>query len=272
MTRVNTARLITALFGVLVATAALGAHDLLFRLDNYFVEPGARVTVPVFNGTFVKSENAVARNRLGDLSLVGPQGRQAIDKQNWTEVEPQSTVTFTVGGTGTYVVGVAVQPRMISMDAAEFNAYLKEDGIDQALADRTAKGKLNEPAKERYSKYVKALVQVGPSRTNSFSTVLGHQAEIVPVENPFAMTVGGTLAVRALVMGKPLPRYAVFAGGRSGEGDIPVQRLMTDEQGIARVRLTHPGAWYVKFIHMEEVTDGSATHESRWATLSFGVR
>lgn len=272
MARIITARIIAAVFGVLAATAALGAHDLLFRLDSYFVEPGSTITVPVFNGTFVKSSNAVARNRLADLSLVGPQGRQAVDRQHWTEVEPQSTATITVGGTGTYVLGAAVQPRMISMTASEFNDYLKEDGIDQALADRTAKGKLNEPAKERYAKYVKALIQVGPTRTATFSTLLGHQAEIVPVENPFAIAVGGTLAVRALVMGKPLARYALFASGRAGESDIPVQRVETDAQGIARIRITHAGAWYVKFIHMEEVTDGTATHESRWATLSFAVR
>ena len=255
---------------IALGSITLGAHDLLpaRQLLRRAGCPGDGTRLQ----RDVREERERRRAQPAWRSLVGPQGRQAIDKQNWTEVEPQSTVTVTVGGTGTYVLGAAVQPRVISMEAAEFNGYLKEDGIDQALADRTAKGKLNEPAKERYAKDVKALVQVGPSRTNAFATVLGHQAEIVPVENPFAMAVGGTLAVRALVMGKPLPRYAVFAGGRSGESDIPVQRLTTDEQGVARVRLTHPGAWYVKFIHMEEVTDGSATHESRWATLSFAVR
>ena len=37
--------------------AALGwAHDLFLRLDTYFLEPHARVQIPVLNGTFIKSE------------------------------------------------------------------------------------------------------------------------------------------------------------------------------------------------------------------------
>ena len=257
---------------VVIASAPLAAHDLLFRLDNYFVEPGAKVTVPVFNGTFVKSSNAVTRDRLADLSLIGPDGRQAIDRQNWTQVEPQSTVTVTVGRTGTYVLGAAVAPRLIDMTAEEFNAYLKEDGIEQALAERTANGKLNQAAKERYAKYVKALIQVGDARSATFNTILGHQAELVPINNPYFLRAGGTFEVRAFVKGKPLPRYAIYAGGFDGKAEIPQQRMVTDEQGVARVQLTRAGAWYVKFIHMEEVTDGTATHESRWATVSFAIR
>ena len=265
-------RRMIVLVAAIVASAPLAAHDLLFRLDTYFVGPGARIAVPVLNGTFVKSSNAVARDRLADLSLVGPDGRQAIDRQHWTEAEPQSTITVTVGRAGTYVLGAAVAPRLIEMTAEEFNAYLKEDGIEQALAERTATGRLHQPAKERYAKYVKAIFQVGETRSATFNTVLGHHAEIVPIENPYSLRTGRTLGVRALVMGKPLARYAIFAGGHDGKADIPVQRLVTDAEGIARVALTQRGSWYVKFIHMEELSRGDVTHESRWATLSFAVR
>ena len=50
-------------------------------------------------------------------------------------------------------------------------------------------------------------------------------------------------------------RYTVFAGGRKSGGDvrIPQQRLETDADGVACVRLTSAGLWYVKLVHMEPV-------------------
>lgn len=63
-----------------------------------------------------------------------------------------------------------------------------------------------------------------------------------------------------------------MAGGRTPSGArIPQQRVKSDANGVARIRLTHRGRWYVKFIHMEPVSD-SVDYESKWATLTFEIR
>jgi uncharacterized GH25 family protein len=49
-------------------------------------------------------------------------------------------------------------------------------------------------------------------------------------------------------------------------------RLVTDTEGAIRVRLTSAGAWYVKAVHMREVADAEANYESRWSTMTWGVR
>jgi uncharacterized GH25 family protein len=261
---------------VLVAAAAsLAAHDLFFRLDSYFVAPGARVVAPVLSGTFSRSENAIARDRLADLSLVSPAGaRTRLDRASWTEREPRSDVSFTAGDAGTWVLGVSLQPRLLSLKGADFNAYLRDEGIDDVLARRKAAGRLDEPSRERYSKYVKALLQVGDEPSPSHATALGYDAEIVPLDNPYARHAGDTLRVQCLVKGRPLAAHAVFAGGRRAGGDarIAVQRLTTGEDGVVEVRLTDAGTWYVKFVQMDDVDEPEANYVSRWSTLSFAVR
>lgn len=268
-------RLIVVSLALVVAAASLAAHDLFFRLDSYFVAPGASVVVPVLSGTFSRSENAIARDRLADLSLVSPSGaRTPLDRASWTERDPRSDVSFTVGEAGTWALGVALHPRVLSLKGPEFNAYLREEGIDSVLARRRAAGRLDEPSRERYSKFVKALFQVGDPPSQSHTTALGYDAEIVPLENPYAKRSGDTLRLRCLVKGRPLVGSAAFAGGRKAGGDarIAVQRLTTGEDGVVEVRLTDAGTWYVKFVHMEEVDEPDANYVSRWATLSFGVR
>jgi hypothetical protein len=252
----------------------VGARDLFLRPGRFFVSPHATVVVPVLNGTFSTTENAVSRDRLADLSLVGPAGRQAIDGDAWTEKDPGSTVGVTVAGPGTYVVGAAIKPKMLSLPGPEFNAYLKDEGIDHVLAARKAQGRLQEASHERYSKFPKTLMQVGDLPSNDFATELGYEAEILPIENPYTLKAGSTLHVRCLVLGQPIANYVVQAGGRKGktENRLVEQRVVTNGDGVAALKLTASGEWYVKFVHMREVTGAEANYESRWATLTFEIR
>jgi uncharacterized GH25 family protein len=172
------------------------------------------------------------------------------------------------------VIGAAVKPRMLALPAAEFNAYLKDEGIDNVLQARRENGTLDTPSRERYAKFPKSLLQVGDTTSNDYATVLGYEAEIVPMANPYALPVGGVLPVQCPVRGKPLANAVVFAGGRGMDGTVRLatQRLTTDGKGVVRIRLSAAGSWYVKFVHMQAVEAPDANYESRWATLTFGVR
>ena len=47
------------------------------------------------------------------------------------------------------------------MTGKAFTSYLTEEGITNILQRRKDRGETGKPARERYSKHVKALVQVG---------------------------------------------------------------------------------------------------------------
>ncbi len=108
-----------------VAVAAAGVlasgHELFLHPRGFFVAPHATITLPVVNGAFGASENGIERARIRDLSLRGPAGRTPIDRATWTERDPRSTVRVTVGGPGTYVVGVEIGARTIALDGPAFD-------------------------------------------------------------------------------------------------------------------------------------------------------
>jgi uncharacterized GH25 family protein len=259
---------------LLFAAASLNAHDLFLRTGSYFVSENATVVLEALNGTFSKSENSISRDRLLDLSVVGPGGRAHVDTTMWSATGDTSRLTIRTGATGTYVVGVSLGKREIALAAKDFNQYLTEDGIPDVLAARRRNGEMAKDARERYSKHVKAILQVGDQRTNSFGEILGYPAELVPVANPYGSRAGGWLRVLALVDGKPAANQLVMTGGRPRRGGRLAQRsLRSDANGIVRVRITEPGYWYIKFIHMQRVTtDPTIDYESKWATLTFQVR
>jgi len=180
---------------------------------------------------------------------------------------------FRTGATGTYVVGASTLPRTLRLDAKAFNEYLASDGVTDMLDARKRSNELNTPSHERYSKHVKTLIQVGDARTPGYDAVLNYPAEIVPLDNPYALKVGGVVRARVLVDGRPVANQLVIAGGRTPSGArLAVSNVRSGQDGVARVTIGSPGYWYIKFIHMVPVTGDSVNYESKWATLTFQVR
>src|SRR6185369_6008683 len=142
---------------LLGTTAALAAHDLFLKLTDYFVRPESAVTVTALNGTFTTSENAIARARVADLSLAGPAGRRQIDTAQLGAAGSRTIIRARTGPAGTYVLGLSLRPSEITLKGAQFNDYLKEEGLLTTLAARRAAGELERGATERYAKHVKVL-------------------------------------------------------------------------------------------------------------------
>jgi hypothetical protein len=255
-----------------ISATLLLAHDLFLKLDSYFVPPNTAVRVAVLNGTFASSEGAVTPDRLLDLSVVGPADRRAIPRASWKPSGDTTWLTVQTGAPGTYVIGASLSPRQIALSGEDFNSYLKEDGLPDVLNARTLNGELGVAVRERYQKHVKAVLQVGDARTDAYGTVLGYPAEIVPLTNPYGTRMGDTLAVRALLDGKPLANQLVIAGGERDGQRIEESWSRSDSAGVARFALSGAGKWYVKFIHMVPVVGDSVNYESKWATLTFQVR
>ena len=268
---IKSALIATLLLGV--GATALLAHDLFLKPFSFFVAPNSEARVRVLNGTFEKSESSVARNRIRDLSIVGPNGVEHPDTSAWSDTGDTSVFQFRTGTAGTYVIGASTLPRGIKLDAKQFNAYLTSDDVPDVLEARRRTGELGKPAHERYSKHVKTLVQVGEPRGGRLDAVLGYPAELVPLDNPYSLKTGDTLRVRALVDGRAVTNQFVVAGGRTGSGArLAAQQTRSDSSGVARIALKTRGYWYVKFIHMVPVQNDSVNYESKWATLTFQVR
>ena len=273
---------------VLTAASVAGAHDLFIKLDSYFLPPNAAVRLAVLNGTFLRSENAVTPDRIADLSLRYAKGLARLDLSQWagdTAAADTSYLTINTEEEGTYVVGVSTRPRELLLAAADFNAYLEHDGVPDVLEARRASGQLDRDARERYSKHVKAVLQVGDRRdrprtwwrfwlpkTPPYAVPFGYPAEIVPLENPYLLSVGDELAVRCLVDGEPVANQLVIAGGENESGLFVERSARTDADGVVRFLLDSPGRWYIKFINMVPAPQPDVDYESKWATLTFEIR
>ena len=283
---------------LILVLAALGrtvdAHDLFLKLERYALPAHTKVSIALVNGTFDRSENVITRDRMQGVRILGPTAASPAVRppaSAWRDVEDTTVLDFETGAPGTYVLGVSTKPRVLEMSAEDFNAYLEHDGVLDTLEHRRSTGRLDEPARERYSKHVKAVYRVGgdadappseavtaASETGTHGIALGYPIEILPLEDPTDLAPGDSLRVRILLDGKPLPNQRVYASheghhahDESGRHTEAVQ-ARTDAEGIAAIELAKSGRWYVRLIHMREVDEPDVDYESNWATLTFAVR
>jgi uncharacterized GH25 family protein len=253
-----------------VLVGALQAHDFFLKPDQFVVAAGGTLTIPLLNGSFTASENAVERSRFLDLSVVSPTGRVKLDTTAISSRHDTTFLAVSTDSSGTYVVGAATLPQEVSLSATDFNRYLEEEGIHPILDERRRTGSLDRAARERYAKYAKTLIQVGNQRSPSFAAVLGYRAELVPLGNPYVLRPVAELRVRCLLDGTPLTDQEVIIGGADDSGRaFPERVLRSDGNGLVTVRLDQLGKWYLKFVHMVPGRAPGVDYESSWATLTF---
>lgn len=264
--------LISLVLSLVLLLPAL-AHDLFLKLDSFFVAVNEKISIKILNGSFQTSEGAVNFARLKDVSVVSPAGTRANPKEaDFTKDDKTSFLNLQPAEEGNYVVGLSTMPREIDLKAKDFNEYLTEDGIPDTLSERRSKKELNKDVRERYSKHVKMIFQVGGKQTDNFKAALGYPVEIVPVTNPYSLKKGDTFEFQCLKDGKPLANQFVMSG-RDEKGKIVVgKNIRTDKNGVAKIKLDGAGKWYVKFINMMRLSDPQINYESKWATLTFEIK
>ncbi|OZV68481.1 DUF4198 domain-containing protein [Winogradskyella aurantia] len=282
----------------LLAFVVLCSHDMFLKLDAYHLQPNSKAVLQLFNGTFEKSDNVIDRNRMLDVSLVGNGKRTAVDSSNWFEKNDITFLNFTTGNEGTWVAGLSTASRDIVLKADDFNAYLKSDGVLEVLENRKKTNTLNDDAVEKYAKHVKTIFQVGDKLSNDWSVNLGYPLEFMPLQNPYDLHPGHNLEVRLLYNGEPLINHFVYVGtdatakkeetthshdgeaahshshdnSEASEHQHPsTKQFKTNKEGIVSIEINTQGTWYLRTIKMIESADPKLTHESDWATLTFGI-
>lgn len=269
---------------------------MYLKLDTYFLRPNSRANIKLFNGTFDSSENAIARDRMIDVSLVGPDQRIHVDTAQWSEEGGVTILSFQTGEAGTWIAGVSTRPRNIELAAADFNDYLEHDGVLDMLDWRKKNNALDQDAVEKYSKHVKTIFQVGDKRTNDWQTALGYPVEFIPLNNPYDLHPGHDMQVKLLWQGEPLANQLVYVGSKEkdyehghehadgAEHEHPhehdgeaenhhhdLARFRTDAAGKLTFNVTRQGIWYLRTIYLTRSEEAGLTHESNWATLTFEV-
>ncbi len=250
----------------------VAAHDYWLQPHQYFLDPDETTPVRLFVGDHFSSESEKT------FSAKKTTAFQLISKDLKTDLRPGATdgqkpvCRITPATSGGHLVAMQRDWSHIELKATKFNDYLQHEGLASIAELRRNAGEENTVGRERYRRYLKALIQVGEEHDETYKKKIGHRLEIQPQSNPFSLNTSDTLTVSVLFEGKPLRGVQVAAYNRHGN-DTKTQEAKTDGGGHVRFRLNQSGLWLIRLVHMRRCNDvADIDWESFWAAYSFQIK
>jgi len=262
-------------FGVIGALAMCVtslAHDFWVEPSSSRVEVGTPVTAHLRVGMACPGEATLRKQaRIERFELVGPGGETVMAGEDGVEPAGRATPT----APGLHAIVYRGKPVEIELAAHEFEAYLREEGLEKIIRARAERSDTSRPGHEVYSRCAKALVAVGEVPADAADKAWGLRYEIVAEGNPLNTDItkegGGTVVVRVLLDGKPLAGAQVRA--MHCGGGTPKRLVKTDRDGKATIAIDAPGRWVLASTEMFEANmHTGADWESLWASLVFEVK
>jgi uncharacterized GH25 family protein len=122
-------------------------------------------------------------------------------------------------------------------------------------------------------KFAKAIVNATKDDEN-FAVVVGQELEIVPITNPADAVVGEFFDVRILYNGEPVPFpvWATYEGFVLELDDTYAYYTIADTGGLARIKITAPGPWFVRTETDEDGVEGEYDSRNLASVLTFEVK
>lgn len=260
-----------SVFCVAVALLLLGAggaraHDFWIEPSTFAPAVGEEVSLGLRVGEGFQGD-PVPRNpkRIVRFQAVGPTSSIAVAGEAGAEPAGKLRPPHA----GTWIVAYRSNHAYVELEAAKFEDYLHEEGLEGVLAERQRRGEQGGKSRELYSRHAKALLHSGgrggPDRA------LGLELELVAEGEPWSLLAGERLPVQLLYQNRPLSGALVSAVPRSDPSRAESAR--TDQDGRVRFALAAEGPWLIKTVHMVRWEgDERAEWESLWASLTFTGR
>jgi len=258
----------TALLLSIALVAPLAAHDMWIEPTTFFPATGqivgARLRVGQdLLGDPLPRNPALVKQFVFDDSEGRKQlvGRDGADPAGYLRV----------ASPGLVVVGYFSNPSAVELDAAKFNQYLKEEGLDSVAEYRARNKQTGANAREMFTRCAKSLVLSGTASAKQGDKQLGFTLELVAEKNPYTLRAAEDLPVRLTYHGRSLQGALVVAMNRLNPSEKLSAR--TDAEGRVHFRLKAEGMWMIKAVHMIRAPEGSnADWASFWASLTFELR
>lgn len=267
MTRHNFRRNLFLGAALLIAAPLALGHEFWIQPSAYHAAPDALVKVHLLVGSQFPGD-PVARDpdRIVKFASFGPTGEQPIAGRDG--MDPAGLVRFKQPGV--YTLAYQSNPAPVTLEAAKFEEYLRDKGLEKVIEARAGAGQSASDAHERFSRCCKSLVRVGDGPSEGFDRTVGLTLELTVLDDPFAAKPGGTLRFRIDSQGTPSEGLLVKA--HSPDHPDEVMSARSDADGMVSFTLPYDGMWLVAAVQMTEAPkDSGAEWDSLWASLSFEI-
>jgi uncharacterized GH25 family protein len=248
----------------LLGARPLWGHELIIKPSSFTAEKGSELPVEL-QSTLV----FIVKEEVEDISRITAgiikDGKIVPSELKGNEAELRIDFSVAVDGDGASILAAEKSGEIWSVTNEGSKPGSRKELEDQGLKVVSA---------ALIDKYAKSIINASSGDKN-FSSVLGHDLEIVPVSNPADARAGEYFKVKILHKGEPaaIPAWATYDGFVTEYENTYAYYTESDEEGIANIKITAPGTWLVRASKDNDPgVEGRYDTRSIRATLTFTVK
>ena len=149
----------------------------------------------------------------------------------------------------------------------DFLKILDDEGMTKE--SEKAKNGSKDSFREKYTWYLKTLVQVEKHSANNFDKPTNDEFEIILKDNPYKGNYGDDIIAEIRLRGKPMANVNVILYIKTANGGIFASKLSSDKLGQIYFKLSREGIYLLRSSYMEASKDKSVDFDTWMATYSF---
>lgn len=155
----------------------------------------------------------------------------------------------------------------LTLPAEEFNDYLVEEGLDDALELRRQNQLMDSDSHEVFSRIAKFIVPVAGDKAHQ--KIFNLPLEISLISNPVAFDVKQPFSIKATDSGRPLAHVQIKAQLQNTQH--PTLIAQTNEEGIATFILPQLGVWRFSVVSIQLINYGDIQWKSTWSSTTLTI-
>jgi hypothetical protein len=243
------------------------AQDNILLPENFYVPKGEKINVRLVNVSQFVRQDELSFNPAKIQKFTLGAGKKAGDLMAGLKAtDTAAAIKFDKDGLN--MLTMTMKPVLDDIERDDFIKILEDDGLND-FAEKAKNGS-KDSFRERYTWYLKSLVKVeNKTAANDFEKSQGQDFEITLKDNPYKGNYGDDIIASVMFHGKPAVNATVLFYIKTADGNVFVQKLNADKQGLVYFKLTREGIYLLRSMHMEASKDKSADYEAWLATYTF---
>ena len=245
------------------------AHEFWLEPVKFWLKKNEKVCIDMMVGEDYTGEHSNGHKyQIRKLDHYG-NGRQQ-DVRSKVYGDSLSKIDLTFATEGGHLIAFNNTSKFIELEALQFNAYLRTEGLEHISKLRQQRADTLKPGRELYQRCVKTLIQVGKHTDGTYAVNAGMKLEIIPDKNPYAQTSKGLITFQIFFDNKPLENALVLAW-HSVKGSTTHETARSGKDGKVAFPIDQSGKWMISTVQMVPNSNPSqADWQSYWGSYTFG--
>lgn len=260
----------TALIALLLTfISSLSADEFWLNPDKFIYRRTEKVNINFFVGENFEGANWEGNNeRIKSLKIY--YGGVSDDLSPVVTSATGDSIEYFMLDEGTNLIAFNSNNAFIEMEPLQFEAYLKADGLTNALEYRKRNNETGCTGREFYQRCAKTLLQVGEIKDKTYGITTSLIIDIIPSSNPYQLKNKELFRAKVLYKNEPLVNRLIKVWHRV-KNKTSKKELRTDSNGEIAFPVITKGKWMITTVTMERLTDNPVCDwQSYWGSLTWG--